>query len=320
VGFESPNESTWRKRLRICSPDIFPIFFHLALPLGDISNAEIMIILSLADNPQEFSARLLELAVQARPDGYTRLHAFLDRVMDYTGKEIPVESIPSIFLSLFDVGDQFIRPEDEGSGKLPIGNDQRLAQIILQLLQRLPWDSRCEALRQAITAGRGVFISAKIVTELGKLSDKLVGAERSKSEALIRTSDQVALAELALAKVRDAARDNSLLTCPKLPQILSMWQTLTGEAEPVAWVSRVGADDRNLAALLEKFMERDVSYSLIQVNDIPRYRLAPKALTPFLDPGRIVDRVRTLTKSEWLGGPQKDALRQFVKDWELKSR
>ena len=320
LGFEPSNESTWRKRVRICSPDIFPIFFHLALPLGDISNAEIMVILSLADNPQEFSARLLELAAQARPDGFTRLHAFLDRVMDYTGKEIAVESIPSIFLSLFDVGDQFIRPEDEGSGKIPIGNDQRITQIILQLLRRLPWDSRFEALRQAIAKGRGVFISARIVMELGKLSDKLAGAERPKSEALIRTIDQVALAELALAKMRDAARDTSLLTCPKLPQILSLWKDLAGEAEPLSWVSQMGRDDRNLAALLEKFMERDVSHSMIQVGGNPRYRLTSKALTPFLDPGSILDRTRTLAKSEWLGEPQKDALRQFIKNYELKGR
>ncbi len=215
LGFEPPNESTWRKQLRICSPDIFPIFFHLALPQGDISTAEIMVILSLADNPQEFSARLLELASQARPDGFTRLHAFLDRVMDYTGKEILVESIPSIFLSLFDVGDLFIRPEDEGSGKLPIGNDQRLSQVILQLLRRLPWDSRFEALRQAITQGQAIFISARIVVELGKLSDKQAIAERPKAEALIRSSDQVALAALVVAKLRDAARDNSLLTSPQ---------------------------------------------------------------------------------------------------------
>ena len=320
LGFEPPNESTWRKQLRICSPDIFPIFFHLALPQGDISNAEIMVILSLADTPQEFSARLLELAAQARPDGFTRLHAFLDRVMDYTGKEILVESIPSIFLSLFDVGDQFIRPEDEGSGKLPIGNDQRLTQVILQLLRRLPWDSRFEALRQAITQGRAIFISAKIVVELGKLSDKQAGEERPKPEALIRHSDQVALAALVIAKLRDAARDNSLLTCPKLPHILSMWKDLAGKAEPVTWVGQVASDDRNLATLLEKFMERDVSHSMIQVDGNPRYRLNPKALAPFLDPGKILERTRALMKSEWLGEPQKDALRQFIKSYDLKSR
>jgi predicted KAP-like P-loop ATPase len=320
LGFEPPNESTWRKQLRICSPDIFPIFFHLALPLGDISNAEIMVILSLADHPQEFSARLLELAAQARPDGFTRLHAFLDRVMDYTGEEIPVESIPSIFLSLFDVGDQFIRPEDEGSGKLPIGNDQRLSQIILQLLRRLPWDSRFDALRQAIANGRSIFISAKIVMELGKLSNKQAGEECPKAEALIRQDDQESLKDLVLAKVRDAARDNSLLTCPKLPQILSLWKNLAGDPEPLAWVSQVGRDDRNLATLLEKFMEKDDSHSMIQVDGNPPYRLNQKALKPFLDPGTILDRTRTLTESEWLGEPQKDALRQFIKNYEFKGR
>jgi len=318
LGFEPPNENTWRKQLRICSPDIFPIFFHLGLPQGDISNAEIMVILSLADNPQEFSARLLELAAQVRPDGFTRLHAFLDRVMDYTGKEIAVESIPSIFLSLFDVGDQFIRPEDEGSGKLPIGNDQRVAQIILQLLRRLPWETRVEALRQAITQGRAVFMSAKIVMELRKLSDKYASEERPKAEALIRRDDQVGLAELVLSKIRQAAADDSLLQCPKLPKILSLWQGLAGNAEPITWVQQVVGDDRHLANLLEKFMEKDFSHSMMQVHGDPRYRLNQKILTPFLDPGSILDRARALMESELLGQPQKDALRQFIKHYELK--
>ncbi len=318
LGFEPGNEATWRKQLRICSPDIFPIFFHLALPQGDISNAEIMVILSLADNPQEFSNRLLELAGQARPDGFTRLHAFLDRVMDYTGKEIAVETIPSIFLSLFNVGDQFIRPEDEGSGKLPIGNDQRVAQIILQLLRRLPWDSRFDALQQAITQGRAIFTSVKIVMELGKLSDKHAGEARPQPEALIRQGDQASLEKLVLAKVRNAADDESLLQGPKLPEILALWQNLAGNIEPITWVNQVVRDDHNLAILLERFMKKDFSHSMIQVDGESRYRLNQTALTPFLDPGNILDRIRTLTKSEWLGQPQQDALCQFIKDYKPK--
>ncbi len=318
LGFDPANEAAWRKQLRICSPDIFPIFFHLALPQGDISNAEIMVILSLADNPQEFSARLLELATQPRPDGFTRLQAFLDRVMDYTGKEITVESIPSVFLSLFDVGDQFIRPEDEGSGKLPIGNEQRVVQIILQLLRRLPWDSRFDALQQAITQGKAIFTSIKIVMELGKLSDKHAGEARPQPEALIRQGDQTALEQLVLAKVRNAAADESLLQCPKLPEILALWQYLTDNAEPVTWVNQVVGDDHNLAILLEKFMKKDFSHSMIQVDGESRYLLTQTALTPFLDPGSILDRARTLTKSEWLGQPQQDALRQFIKHYKPK--
>jgi predicted KAP-like P-loop ATPase len=315
LGFEPTNEATWRKQLRICSPDIFPIFFHLALPQGDISNAEIMVILSLANDPQEFSNRLLELATQARPDGFTRLHAFLDRVMDYTGKEIAVDSIPSIFLSLFDVGDEFIRPEDEGSGKLPIGNDQRMSQIILQLLRRLSWDGRFDALHQAITHGRAIFTSLKIVMELRKLGALPAGDTRPQTESLIRQSDQASLEKLVLDKVRKAAEDNSLLRWPKLPEILALWQNLSEDSEPVTWVNIVVRDDQNLAILLEKFMKKEFSHSMIQVDGESRYRLTQAALTPFLDPRSILDRVHTLTESAWLGPPQQQALRQFIKDY-----
>ena len=121
-----------------------------------------------------------------------------------------------------------------------------------------------------------------------------------------------------LAKVRNAATDESLLKCPKLPEILSLWKDLAGEAEPITWVNTVGRDDRNLANLLEKFMEKDFSHSMMQVDGDPRYRLNQKVLTPFLDPGSILDRTRALTESEWLGEPQKDALRQFIKHYELK--
>ena len=59
---------------------------------------------------------------------------------------------------------------------------------------------------------------------------------------------------------------------------------------------------------------------MMLVDGEPRYRLNPKVLAPFLDPGGILDRTRTLMESEWLGRPQKDALRQFIKHYELKGR
>ena len=72
-------------------------------------------------------------------------------------------------------------------------------------------------------------------------------ARRGRSpDALIRHGDQAALEELVLAKVRQAATDDSLLKCPKLPQILSLWQDLAGNAEPITWVQKMVGDDRHL--------------------------------------------------------------------------
>jgi hypothetical protein len=59
---------------------------------------------------------------------------------------------------------------------------------------------------------------------------------------------------------------------------------------------------------------------MLQVNGDPRYHLNQKVLAPFLNPEIILDRSRTLAESEWLGKPQKAALRQFIKDSELKGR
>jgi predicted KAP-like P-loop ATPase len=318
LGFDRPLEAVWRKRLRICSPELFPIYFHLALPPGTISHGEIMAILSLVNDPQAFSARLLELADQVRPDGFTRLLGFLNRVMDYTENEIAPESIPSIFLSLFDVGDQLIRSEDESSGKLPIGNDQRLTQIILQLLRRLTPKTRFEPLRAAISKGRAVFTSVKIVMELSKLADKYAHDEHAKVAPLIRHNDQLSLEDLVLSKVRQASKEESLLMCPKLPELLSLWRDLAGDAGPKNWVQQISGDDRKLLNFLGKFTEKAFGHSMFNVESDPCCRLNHRILETCLDPSNLLDRVRALAGSPWLSESQKVLIEQFLEIYEPK--
>jgi predicted KAP-like P-loop ATPase len=318
LGFDRPLEALWRKQLRICSPEIFSIYFHLALPPGTISHGEIMSILSLVDDSQAFSARLLDLTAQVRPHGLTRLQSFLNRMMDYTEREIAPESIPSIFLSLFDVGDQFIRPEDASSGKLPIGNDQRLTQIILQLLRRLPFESRFETLRAAIANGGSLFTCVRNVMELSKLADKYANDEHAKGKPLLRHNDLVSLEDLALSKLREATQNGSFLKSPKLPELLALWKDLAGDAEPQNWVHKIVGDDHNLINFLTKFMEKELSHSMLKVEDGARYRLNHRVLETYVDPSNLLDRVRVLAQRVRLSEPQKVALEQFLETYELQ--
>jgi predicted KAP-like P-loop ATPase len=57
-----------RKQLRICSPDIFPIYFRLTIPKGSISTAEMSSILAIAADSKTFGLKLVELTTQKRPD------------------------------------------------------------------------------------------------------------------------------------------------------------------------------------------------------------------------------------------------------------
>jgi predicted KAP-like P-loop ATPase len=318
LGFDRPLEAVWRKQLRICSPEIFSIYFHMALPPGTISHGEILAILSLVDDSQAFSARLLDLTAQVRADGLTRVQSFLNRLMDYTEREIAPESIPSIFLSLFDVGDQFIRPEDASAGKLPIGNDQRLTQIILQLLRRLPLENRFEALRAAIANGHSLYTCVRNVMELSKLADKYANDEHTKVTPLLRHNDQVSLEDLVLSKMREATQNGSLLQSPKLPELLTLWKDLAGDAEPKNWVHKIVGDDHNLINFLAQFMEKEASHSMLKVENGTRYRLNHRILETYLDPRDLLDRMHALTKSSRLSEPQRVALEQFLEIYEPK--
>ena len=110
----------WRRDLRICNEDIFPVYFALAVNNGDISNSEMRAVLANAGDSEWLSAELLKLAQQFRPDGKTRASALLERLWDYTQKDIPVEDIEPILRTFFNVGDHLEYPEDRASGYLLI--------------------------------------------------------------------------------------------------------------------------------------------------------------------------------------------------------
>ncbi len=95
---------------------------------------------------------------------------------------------------------------------------------------------------------------------------------------MIRHGDQAGLEELVLAKVRNARRRR---LPPQVPQtarnLITCGKDLAGDAEPVTWVNQGGARRPQLSNLLEKFMEKDFSHSMIQVDGESRYRLNQKS-------------------------------------------
>jgi len=314
-------ESTWRKQLRVCSADIFPVYFRLAIPEGSISNTEMKALLALAGDAKAFGAKLVELANQKRPEGTTRVRAFLERLEDYTKKDIPSDSIPSILQALFDVGDQLLRPEDEPRGVLDFGNDIRITRIIWQLLSRLDEPERFKVLKEAISNGKAVTTIVREVATLGQQHGKY-GADQPAPEEdrLISAQHLQELEKIALEKIRNAAKEDILLQAPDLLHILYRWRDWAGEEEPKKWVQKVVSDDKKLVEFLEKSLQRTFRFSSLDAVGQVQYRLDPEWLRPFLDPSEIIDRVRRLFDKGDLSENQKIALRQFIQEYEIRQR
>lgn len=319
TGHGAWEESIWRKHLRVCSEDIFPTYFRLALPEGSISNAEIRAILSLAGNAKSFGNKLVDLANQTRPDGSSRVAVFLERLWDFTQTDIPLNAIPPLIHALFDVGDQLIVPGDERRGMFGHGNDTRIGRVMWQLLKRLDQPARTRVLRDAMAVGNAIHLIVKEVLVLGQQHGKYGETQASPESEWMVSKDQLGeLEALAFGKVRDAARYGRLLPAPRLPLILDLWKEWAGADEVRQWVGAVVSDDPGLIGFVEKFLNQQYSQGWYDSVGKVQLRLDPKWVEPYLDPSQIIERIRRLSKEGSVTENQKAALGQFVREYEMR--
>ena len=315
------DESIWRKQLRICSIEIFPNYFRLVLTEDQFSDAEIKAIFALAKDPKAFGENLVELAHQKRSDGTTQVRAFLERLEDYTEKEIPANCIPSIVKALFDIGDQLLPPEDEPQGMFDFGNDIRIERLISQLLHRIDEQARFETLKEAMSNGTALSIIVREVATLGQEQGKYGADESIPEEEWLQSVEHLEeLEEIALKRLRDAAQQNSLLQAPKLSEKLHYWQSWAGEEEVKQWVEKIIDNDEGLVNFLEKFLQKDFSEYESNGTQKTGYRLDPKWLEPYLEPSSIVERISRLDETSELTEDRQNAIAQFIQEYEMQQQ
>ncbi len=170
--YDEKQESEWCKELRVCCPEIFPVYFRLNLLESELSDTQITAILTTAFDAKAFGEKLTELADQIRPDGTTQVRAFLEQLDNYTEQAIPLDRIPAIVQAFFDVGEQLLRVEDEPTTIFDFSNETRISRIISQLLRRLDEPARFEVLKTAISQGKALSIIVNQVKTLAEQQDK----------------------------------------------------------------------------------------------------------------------------------------------------
>ena len=195
-------QSIWSKELRICSSEIFPTYFRLVLPEVTLSTTELKAILSLAQDSKAFGESLVELSEQKLPGGTTQVRIFLELLENDPETNIPLDCIPSVVQSLFDVGDQLLPPEDEPCGMFDFGNDVRIGHIIWQLLRQLHEPVRFEVLKAAMSNGNAFSTIVREVATLARQQGKYGAQPSPEEEWLISVQHFDELEELVLKRVQ----------------------------------------------------------------------------------------------------------------------
>lgn len=316
--FGRDNEALWRRQRRICSDSVFPVYFALGIPSGEISNSEMQSILADSRNQERFSRDLIELAEHVRPDGKTKAAALMDRLQDYTDREISLENIQPIISALLDAGDQIIRPEDLENGLFDQAIDVEMGRVIWQLLKRAEASRRFEILSNALQSGHAIYLIQKALIVLGQ-QQGLHGETAAPEEEWFVSREQLQILEqLGIEKIRRASQDGSLLLTPRLLLVLNFWRDHGDKAEVRAWVEGTVNGDQGLAEFLEHCLAVSTRIGSEDAAGRKFDRLDPKWLEPYVDVDQITARVRKLTQTIQLSERQQRGVKQFLKEYEFR--
>jgi len=316
-------KAKWRKQLRICSPDVFPVYFRLSLEEGAISNAEMRTLLSLAGDPGALTQELIRLANEPGPDGRTsRAREFLERLQDYTREDIPVQDIGPILQALYDAGDVLIAAEDR-QGMYDFGNYMRVLRITHQLLQRLPsQQERFEILRTVLSRATSVPMIVHQVAVLGQEHGKFGVKEpaRPEEERTVSGEHLAELEQIALQRIEEAANASSLSAIPDLAYVLFHWRAWAGDQPVRQFVEELIASNEGLADFLAGFLQQTYAHTFGDRVSRSKWVIHIPSVEELAGVGPLKERAERILAEEpsWLTGRRRLALKVFLRDLESK--
>lgn len=304
---------TWKKECRICSPEMVDVYFKLALPKGSFSQKEIYEILELGNNSELFSNRLLKLKEEGR------IIFFLDRLEDYTVKDIPEENIEPIITSLMDVGDLIIKKHVFFSG-----TDSSIFRIVHKLLHRFKdQEIRFNIIKRAIEhAKRSLYI---IVFEVGGLEgefDEHASKESSVTDGnLTVNSEQLEeLKKLVCKKIETWADNESLAEHLQMDYILYYWKVWGDIKKVDSFVRNMIKDDIGLINFISRFLNHSI-FNYQEGTDT-HLKINLKNIKEFVDLEEIESRIRKIYSLdiEKLDKQQRKAIELFLDTYDGKNK
>lgn len=310
----------WRKNRRICSSDVFDIYFRLSLPSGEISREEMETILSLGNNSKSFSEALLKL----NKDGI--IVRFLERMEDYTENDIPTNNIEPIISVLMDIGDIF--PIGDSS-LVGIDTPMRLLRIFFQLSQRFKThDERFEIFQKAmVNAKQSIYTIVHEVSVQDLHHGKYTKDDKPEpEEKRTVTSDQLEkLEKIVLGKIKQWEEDGKLAEHKHLTAILYRWKQWGDEKEVRAFVEKIILDDIGLIKFISGFLGERSSQGFSDYVAKTESRIHLDEISEFIDVKDIEPRIRGINNSntiERFSEKEQLAVKIFLDtfDGKIKSR
>lgn len=237
-GYGSGFEEGWFRHLRVCYPDVFDRYFHFAIPEGDISQAQLDLILSLAGDRELLVAEFCSLKQRGL------LEVTLDRLEAYKEK-VDLKHAYSFVTAIFDIGDDL---RTGRSSVFEIQPDMQAIRIIhWHLKQEKEPAKRAEILKETMKASQGLYLPVMKAS----LEDNKQERKQDPDAYLVTEEALQDLREICLEKIRAAAQNGKLKGHLKMLYILYRWREWASPEEPRKWVEGLVSSTDGLLCFLK---------------------------------------------------------------------
>lgn len=286
------SESIARKNKRICSYDLFEVYFRMTLGNDDISTNELNAILTLTSDEEGFALALLRLNQD------NRIPKFLDTLDNMGVNRIALEDIPNVVNALVDSADLF--PQGE-STSLRLDTPKRLHRIFHQLLRRFDQNEmRFEIFREAIKKStKSLFIIIHEIVEQGKEHAENADTFIPVIERDFNGEQLLALQALAVEKIKYWADIGRLVEHPRLLPILLAWHAWGDEKQCNRYVEHIVQSDRGLIAFLYAALQIPVMEAIKKEEINPLWKQHLVNIESFISAENLVPHARELFQNDY---------------------
>lgn len=238
------SERIARKNLRICTLDLFEVYFRLSMPTGVIPESEMNACLSLVKDEEGFTLELMRLNQD------DKILKFLDLLDSHGVAKVKTPYVAHLVNALMDSADLF--PPGIGS-VVSFSTPMRIHRIIHQVLRRFDnQEERFNLLNHAINRStNSLYIS---VHELLAQAEEHAGEDDTVLPLEHRdfTADQLQeLKQTVVKKINYWAETKRLIDHPKLLPILYAWKAWGENHACQKYVAEITKEDKGLIAFLQ---------------------------------------------------------------------
>jgi predicted KAP-like P-loop ATPase len=293
-----PMEELFRD-LRVCHPKVFDRYFHFTIPKGDISQAQLDRILSLAGDREDLVTEFRALNKQGL------LGVALDRLEAYKERIDIGHAIPFI-TALFDIGDEL--PEERGE-LFSISPETHASRIVYWYLrQEKDVGKRGKILKEAMRASTGLYLPNRIVSlESGEKE-----REKTPDEFNVADADVSELQQLCVEKINHAAGSGKLATHPKMAAILYRWRDWDSLEKPRQWVERLIESREGVLSFLVACLQRSSTHGMGDYVSEEHWEINLASIEKFVPVDILEEKVEALPL-DGLDDKEKKAVDAFKK-------